>query len=631
MSLTFQNNQPFVINYDNDFCGTEQTVYCLRKLAEDRLTIAGKFVADTVASNSNPQFTDCTQINTDVIQVDEGGSGAGYTLGTGWSNPSPGILRHAPGSVSSATITLTSGSTACGYLVTVITDNVTAGNITVKLGTDASAVISTDATTTFYFTKTNTSTSFGINASSAFDGDVIGLFITKVFWETAGSWAINCSGYASSDAGNTEPLAIDITGFSSGDGFRVVLDIEITDGALNIEFGGDTIAIPSTGTFVFYGEYTSGAQLILQPNTTFEGRLNNVYLYRMPRNLSASVWDLGGNFITNISSSFMGKENQNFLIETTVVELELENGCYLIKISDQTPAELIANGDFSDGFASWINTSGQWVIDEGQACITTEDTQAFVLAQILTNLVVGIDYTVTFDATIGETGTINVSTNDNQENFTVSGSLSYTFTAANTTDTIVFTFSSSSEDGAGACIDNVSCLIITEWDYVSNCFNVADSHECSRQLQWYNDVDSFGFKYASNVVNPVFELRIVAEIEEENYKSTLESYDDGNLNNKITYAETREILTLRTEPLPKFLQRCINVARLHENFYINGVKTIAMPEDYDTTKTKNKLFSIGKFNYYQEALMANSAGDDVLETNEYLIDPQTGDCVLSPQ
>jgi hypothetical protein len=84
--------------------------------------------------------------------------------------------------------------------------------------------------------------------------------------------------------------------------------------------------------------------------------------------------------------------------------------------------------------------------------------------------------------------------------------------------------------------------------------------------------------------------------------------------------------------LPENIHRAIAVARQHEYFYIESVRSYATEEDYEPEwNDKNKNFAIARFEIWQEALRSNACGIDVTSATDqqYLIDPQDESCVIS--
>lgn len=672
MGYSFNNNQPFVFDYNNGFCGTVQREYCLLKNSTDRLSAQLRLAASTTNISKDPTFT----LGSELMSNPEfTGSATGWTLTGGWGYNSNNIATITGGTVSQAVTGIQIGKTY--YVEFEFYRNAygASPSLTFSLGGDISSDLGAINTTggvygiaKGYFIATNTNGVEIINNNdwrgyitrvtvkeSGWAEVIFGNFITtNTTNDDPMNWEIGTG--ACHTQGNAVGLFIETTSYSYaltiGSTYKIVVTASnITEGEVNVYLGNTLIGtIETNGSYIFTGTNTTGLLdgLCFVPTTSFDGCLDNVYLYSIADEFQAAIFDTDDNFIMAIPSSEITQDGEYVYIDTTPAELNLTDGCYRIKLTETSltdvRTEYITNGDFTSGDTNWTHTSG-WTFDNVNADAASADstdietmTQSFTIETCDLNRTL----TLTFDLTIDTDSELEVTvqgvnsgTPFGSETFGSNGSKTITVTPTDDTDVEVnFNFVCVAPAVNKTCsVDNVSMFSSgcdLTYPYESNCFNVAESHDCTKNFEWYNNKNSFGFNYVDFTVR--FDIRIHCDFGKWKHSQTVNIWENYNLANNIVAGTSKEEFEVKTEMLPENVHRCLAIARLHEYLYIDTVRTYAVPGDYEPEwNEKNKNFAIVRFDVWQQGLRTNACGQDILTPadEELLLDPTTEDCIIS--
>jgi hypothetical protein len=680
MGYVFNNNQPFVFNYNNGFCGTEQREYCTLKESNDRISVQFKIAPNTTNLIKDSSMTAGSNISASLDNPGTGWTASNFTF----SNDQGGYKSN--GAVTgSLTQTLTGAAIGNIYYVRFKVTTINTGTLTFAIGGVTSPTNFGASAGSFWYTGCFLATSTAgitITSNTTWTGYVeeCEVYIVDAltgsgldFDSTSGTEYVDTWSFSTNVChvqGNTNSLFPQLSNNSFsltlGVTYKIVLTItNITEGDISVYFGGALIGVISAnGVYTFSGTTTTGflgTALSLAPSANFNGCVDNVYLYSYDSYLNAAIFDLNDNWVMDIPSTYVAQSGEWVYIEFTGTQIGLDEGCYRICLTENASSdpvqEEVFNGDFVAKDEGWTynNPAGstEWTFPDDY-CVG-KDYSTLDILQIGQKLTgkscwIGSELTCTFDINVlsanGQFTFVaygfNTTTIYNTTVYTggQTGSKSVTFTVTDDTEVVIrfdFTALSIEEPGAYEEVQftNVSVMDLgcdLTYPYCSNCFNLKASHECSKELEWYNTKNSFGFNYANSTVNPTFNLRLLCEFGKWMHKQNWNVWKNYNLGNQIAYADTKEVTEVRTEMLPENIHRAIAVARQHEYFYIESVRSYATEEDYEPEWTdKNKNFAIARFEIWQEALRSNACGIDVTSATDqqYLIDPQDESCVIS--
>lgn len=125
------------------------------------------------ARTTSPTFKSASPspLGTELVTDPTVATGAGWTLGTGWTVPGTGGAQHAAGNTATLTTPVTITLPLLGYQVAVTVSGRTAGTITVALGSASQAFISASTTLTLYPSGSGSQT-LTVTPTTDFDGKV---------------------------------------------------------------------------------------------------------------------------------------------------------------------------------------------------------------------------------------------------------------------------------------------------------------------------------------------------------------------------------------------------------------------------------------------------------------------------
>jgi hypothetical protein len=670
MGYAFNNNQPVVFNYDNGFCGTVQREYCILKNSTDRISTQFRLAASTTNLLQNSTFTPGAELMTNHEFT---GSATGWTL-SNWVYNSNDVITvvGTAGTVQQAVTGIQAGKTY--YVEIEFTPTALGGGASFTFGiggvTAATDLASYATGSTYYakgyFTATGTGGVVFTN-NTTWRGRISKVSVKQVGWATgtndfdivdtsdsAGSWVVATS--ACHTQGNIIALFPQNSDYTYtltvGRTYKIVSEVSsITEGEVNIYFGATLVGtIEANGSYIFTATCTNAVfdSLYLVPTSNFDGCIDNMYLYAIPDEFQACIKDTDGNFEMAIPSSEITQDGEWVYIETTAAELGLTSGCYTICLTEtaltDVRTEYITNGDFSNGASDWTYTAG-WTFDSIKASAASTDstdietlTQSFSIENCDLNRTLTLTFDLIIDTDSQLTVTaqgVNSGTPFGTQTFGSNGSK--TLSIIPTDDTAVeLSFDFRCVNPAvnkTMQLDNVSLFSSgcdLTYPYTSNCINVADSHDCTKEFEWYNTKNSFGFNYVDFTTR--FNLRIHCEFGKWKHLQNFNIWENYNLNSSVVAGNSKEIIEVKTEMLPENVHRALAIARMHDNLYIDNVETNAVAGDYEPEWTeKNKNFAIVRFDIWQQGLRTNACGVDIVTPadEELLLDPTTEDCILS--
>lgn len=667
MGYVFNNNQPLVFNYDNGFCGTIQREYCILKENNDRISTQFKLAPLNVNQTINPTFTPSAEKMTNYSFT---GSATGWTLTGGWGYTTNAVATILAGTVSQAVPTIVAGKS---YYVEMVFEPTAYGaspSMVFSIGGTSSTNLGTLAVSQVYFAKgyfnaTNTNNLIVTN-NGDWRGIIYSISVVEVGWNVGLNgfnwinttpptvdWVI--TNKAQHTQGNTTPLFIQLSNYiynlTIGDTYKIVASVTgATEGDVKVALGGTLVGtIDQNGVYIYTGTVTSGIvqPFYFSPTSNFNGSIDNLYAYKIPDNFEIGVFDLDDNFIKLVPTSEISQSGEWIYVETSGSDLSLAEGCYRLKLTDTYEStsykQLITNGDFSNGSTGWTGTSGVTITTSANI-LSADSTDVQTLKQIFTidpcllnkslsgSFQLRIDNGASLTVTIRGKDTLTVYAT---ATITTSGTKTATFTPTDDTDIeLIFSLVCIPTKVNQDCdIDDVSIFsngCDLNYIYESNCINIKDVHDCTKDFEWYNTKNAFNFNYVD--FSTKFNLRIHCDFGKWSSKQTWNIWKNYNLNSTVVAGDSTEMFEVMTEMLPQNVHRALAIARMHDNFYIDTVETYADASDYEPEWTeKNKNFAIVRFDVWQQGLRTNACGVDLTSPTDeaLLIDPTTGECVIS--
>jgi hypothetical protein len=123
-------------------------------------------------------------------------------------------------------------------------------------------------------------------------------------------------------------------------------------------------------------------------------------------------------------------------------------------------------------------------------------------------------------------------------------------------------------------------------DYITNCFYVKLSHDCTKQITWNNNEDAYGFNYSD--LNFTQSLRINAKLWQPRYKALeKQTYEYSNGDIEINYVSKAKEILFTTEELPEYIHDALQLAVDSDNFFIDNVKYVFVEEEYSPSWRKS--------------------------------------------
>lgn len=298
----------------------------------------------------------------------------------GWAYDSNNI-RHTPSTQLSVYQTSLAAALTAGYYQISIDITRTSGSVRVRMG-DGSGQTLTD-----YFAETGSYTvnvyygdtldqivAIDVNPDDDFDGTINSISVKEITynkWTPTIGWSLN-DGYACHSSGSTGTLEQSVADYINVNSYYE-LNLTVTGyvaGTCGVYIANVLVGtISANGTFYYYGTPTATGVVSFVPDTDFIGCINfqpfgsedyDPGLFELKNDHLAYVVDDEGTEYP-IGEYFQYYQRYVTLI-FDISELELQYGCYTIKVVDACIVEginLAYNGDFSHGSDDWYAASHQ--------------------------------------------------------------------------------------------------------------------------------------------------------------------------------------------------------------------------------------------------------------------------------
>jgi len=145
-------------------------------------------------------------------------------------------------------------------------------------------------------------------------------------------------------------------------------------------------------------------------------------------------------------------------------------------------------------------------------------------------------------------------------------------------------------------IDDVSItdLVLSDFSTLdfSNCFTLKNSHPCTKLLSWTNSSDAFGIPYSG--LGALHRLRVESMFGNSSYKEEQSNHVDSDGVKQITYAKSEKIKPLLISEQPEYIHDAIRLAKIHDEFKVDGVEYVADEGDYEPEWQQTPILSMAK-------------------------------------
>ena len=425
------------------------------------------------------------------------------------------------------------------------------------------------------------------------------------------SW--NASGWTWTDhkakhtTGNTSTLSQSNDPLSIGSHYRLRFIISgMTAGTLTVKFGNAIIAIiTNNGSYEFSG-LADGVILKFTPTTDFNGSIDEVTLFRLLVDYKIFITDQNGEWLHTLEDSWLSIQEDHGLVEFIWDYLDLSKGCYRIGIADPC-----INTNFQIGIFRFIfhlgNISGVAIFvqntDNGFSIYEPTGNEVGLVINNPTILLAGNAYRVTFtlswDVNFTNFGKIRPLINGTNGTFICGTDGGATgehvqIITPGSDGFLAFNYNTCLSDSPSKIyVTNIKVELVDPptlvADYLSDCFQLADKHECSLSLSWYNIENSFGFIYDSGFKHF---LRIAGKLwkpKRSKEGKELFRYSDGH--QKILTAESHKINKLTIEQVPEYIHDAISTGIDHDYFIIGEDHYVATAGDYEEQHRNSSLLA----------------------------------------
>jgi hypothetical protein len=597
MGLTNIPNQPLhFVPSEADDCNTgDGKQYCALFNAGDRVYVQFKQEPcdDATEAMCDLDFSD---LDGAIVNPAFDGSLTGWTNSGGWYyDNGKATINGANGEELEQNTSLVLGN---NYTLQLTVSNYQGGNIDIEYAGTVDSIIVT-GNGTYTASLTGGADTILIIRSNSFNGSIDNVVITDFpytsdCYTVSDGWQLlpNIGAVHSSGTGSLTVFFTEV--IMSGYQRVEIVVTDRTGGYVFVDDGSTQFPnITANGTYVFYTQCTG--TFYLTPSDDFNGTIQSVSVRELRTDYSAYVEEIDTRVLTDITTS-LGYYNEYVTINFD--SSSLADGCYRIAVFDpcgeNTNQEILENGTFP--FGSWTLISGGTILLADKLTYTENGNKAFAIESATTptipencsyelELVIGnVDASLlgtTIEFTCGGvyTFTINeanktyrgVSSYDN--NFLVSIEATMPTGAVNSDQLEILTASSKA---FGTCITE------TGVNQFTNCFNIAGSQECAKQIEgyalssavkngFYHHTNGTGFKLSARYrflkFNPL-------------YPTESEDYTYSNGRRELIYSSREKYWEGLFDYMDEDALDAITASMLSEVFTIDGIRYYVKPEDF---------------------------------------------------
>ncbi len=462
-----------------------------------------------------------------------------------------------------------------------------------------------------------------VTGETDFVGDITLVSIKEVQKCLSGTgWSYSeDDGYFYHEAGELDPLTPLSTPILTGQTYKIKVSIKLaTAGDITITAGDESYIMSANGQDSFY-LYTGGSTTFqITPSIDFDGAIKVDEIYGMTEIEEAYLTDVNGTEIVSIIeyvTYYQDRINLRFkwseLLEAHEGEdLGIEaGGCYRIALYDYCNPqfqELMPNNELVGGSSliapsdyGYLTTGGivTWTGDVFDANVTLagqsprfynltpiylEDGKNYRATIVVNSVDPGCRISMMFDNGVYVAGP-----------FTAPGTYTMDITGYNTGAFVdgkltVFVLDDGGPYPAQGIIESVSLKRIEPFDqeFLSNCFKVQETIDCSEYIQAYNDCSAFGFNFNGfrlgmripvMMFNPTFP-----------FKDNTYIYSSGEKSR--TYSERDKKYTFKTDKMDDIAHSSFSLMLLCDHFFIGADEYYFDEKDYNPTWNNNGRQSV---------------------------------------
>lgn len=376
--------------------------------------------------------------------------------------------------------------------------------------------------------------------------------------------------------------------FDSNKWYKVSLTVsDYVGGTLNVMLGSNNIgSITANGNYTFYGTPTGlNIDLSFETDANFVGAFSNFSAFQINQNYLIEIRDLSDTLVSSIpyyeTSNSLTIGNVVFSDKWSNYLPEDYCGCYRLWIYDNNGCQLtnvLINGDFESD-RGWILTSNV-AISSGELIFT----DAIATRDSATNYLFCGNDAIVFDGTTSYTVTFTISNRTeggvyfilgttSSATYSLDGTYSFTITPGIAFDSMFSIVAATTE--TSLTIDNVSVVIADEdlvVDAKSECFHVCNQDNCTIQITWTNNTNSFGYYYEAGFINY---MRLNARIR----NAKINDLEFNPFKNSIgvmsmPYYNGQKVEELAVSPIPEYMHNALAVGLSHRTVTIEGINYI---------------------------------------------------------
>jgi len=469
-----------------------------------------------------------------------------------------------------------------------------------------------------------------------------GELTTNQYWTTTSSaWTVG-GGVAVKTSGVGAQLYQSAPS-SSGVLVRIRLDVIITQGDINLSWGGNTVFITQSGSYEFWFEGNGvNNSLSFAGSASTVCTLSNIEMISVNTNYKVNIVNDSGTVIDTLETSdgYFTFVDGYFTASIDWETLAIPEGCYTLQVIDPCPC---ANGgivalDFYSSTFEWSISNGGWTIGSGSADFNGSSSSAARLVNMLcigtvyevTYTVTGLSATEEFYVQLGtEQGTTRTSDGTYTEQITADGNTIFRIVGNPTSGTAIFSVTDLSIEA-----------VDPEPSFTSNTIKLKQDFNCTTLgLALCNDSDGLGFGFENTGFRPL--MRIPASLNRSSYPMERLAYDNSIGRKATYYARSRKARELGFDGL-EFMHDFAHLFGMADHFYIDDVEYFVEDDEYPsiswadnddvggvTIIVSEKVQLIENRRLTSASVGCNPDGEELLDGDGDIITDQDDDAILT--
>jgi len=404
-----------------------------------------------------------------------------------------------------------------------------------------------------------------------------GNFASDTDWTTTSSaWTI-----ASGTAIKTEGISGQLfqsAPTTDGTLVRLTFDVIMSQGEINVSWGGQTTFITESGSYEFWIVADTATNLSFAATASTIATLSNVQLISVNTNFTVNIVNDSGTIVDTLETAdgYFDFSDGYFTCSIDWEALSIPEDCYTLQVIDPCPCSqggIIAT-DFETSVDEWA-ISGGWTIASGTATFnSSSDGSARLLNTLCSGTTYQITYTVTglslterFRVFLGGVGGIRRDSDGTYTEQITSGGTTFRMEGDPLIGTATFTVT----DFSIVAVD-------PEPTFTSNTIKLSEVFNCTTlALAMCNDSDAFGFGFANTGFRPL--MRIPASLNRSSYPMERLSYDNSIGVKATYYGRSRKAKELGFDGV-EFMHDFAHLWGMADHFYIDDVEYFVEDDEY---------------------------------------------------